>query len=165
MTTPMMLEEVIRLAKSGSADPSEIKTMLRELASMLTNAELTDKVEDLLRKLKQSKFLPLSDPGSAGRTPLVSAKDSFFIVDDRRTGDAFHGKVKLLDFPSNEFTLMQPLFAALRLESTYLSRHVTIETSVEDAVADSKLTEDMRRRSFAISWYVRIKSVMLSIRG
>ena len=35
-----------------------------------------------------------------------------------------------------------------------MTRHVQVETSVEDWTVDETLTYDMRKRSYAITWWV-----------
>ena len=156
MNTAMLLEELIRTASGNAPEPEEIKSILREAASMLSTEEVTDKVDGLLKDLKSIKFLPVADRVPPAAISLSLPRDLFLIVDDRRFGDAFCGKIRLLDFAANELSMMRPLFAALRLEASYLSRHVHIETTVENPTVDSKLTVDMRKRSFAISWSVHL---------
>lgn len=159
MNTAMLLEELIRMCDNEATNIDEVKSLLREIASMLSNEDPTDKVDELLRKLRDTKFLPLLDRTVAEvgyDNAFATPKEEFYIGDDQRFTDAFKGDVDLLDFSAAEMNSFRPIFTALRLENRYISRRVQFETSVEGQDVNDILTADLRLRCFAISWYVGI---------
>nr|POE79410.1 heat shock protein 75 kda, mitochondrial [Quercus suber] len=157
MDTAMLLEELVHVCDSKATNKDEVKSLLREIASMLANEDPTDKVHALLGGLRDTRFLPLLDRTVADDghdAAFVTPKDSFYIGDEQRFSDAFKDTVDLLDFSAVETISFRPIFAALRLENRYISHRVHYQTSVEGQDVDDHLTDDLRRRCFEISWYV-----------
>lgn len=153
MDTAMMLQELLKAANLQKV--SEIKEIMCAVGSMLYSEEDLNKFKSSFRELKTCEFLPILNTN--GGWSLEAPKrptEEFLIIDHERYGAAFKDKVRFLDFSHDELTSLHPLFKALDLESRYLSGLVETKTTVGKSKKSENLSNDLRQRAFAISWYV-----------
>ena len=81
--------------------------------------------------------------------------EEFFINDHLRYGEIFEEKVDIVDFTCAELPSLHGLFLRLNIQRRYLSLHVQeIDTEVEDGTLNEVLSARIKRRAYALSWYV-----------
>ena len=145
-TLEIHIEELQILCNNATDVPVEqIKGLLKEI-------NLWQPVENNVQELRDKKILPAKT--KHGRKILMSPMDTFAIVDRQKYGDIFTKKVATLDFTLEEIRSIKTFLSALGLDNRYVS-HLANETSkVEDAMEGVILSEDFRRRAYALVRYV-----------
>ena len=145
-TLELYVEELQNLCNNAIDVPFEqIKGLIREIS-------LWKPVENDVQELKDNDILPAND--KHGHKVLLSPMDTFAIIDRQKYGDIFAEKVATLDFTLDEIRSIKPFLSALGLDDRYTS-HLANETSgVGDAIEDMTLSEDFRRRAYALVRYV-----------
>jgi len=145
-TLEIHIEELQILCDNATDVPFEqIKGLIREI-------NLWNPVKNNVQELRGKKILPVNDIN--GHKSLMRPKDTFAIVDRQKYGDIFTGQVATLDFALGEVRSIKTFLSALGLDNRYMS-HLANETSkVGDAVEEPTLSEDFRRRAYALVRYV-----------
>lgn len=145
-TLEIHVEELLSLCNNATNIPFEqIKGLIREI-------DLWKPVDNNVQELKDKHVLPVND--KHGRKKLMTPNDTFAIVDRQKYGDIFTRKVASLDFALEEVRSIKTFLSALGLNNRYMS-HLANETSeVGDAVEEVTLSEDFRRRAYALVRYV-----------
>jgi hypothetical protein len=123
------------------------KNLLWSLAALLTaENELRPSFGD---KATLCRVFPVNLPD--GRTQLLTALDSFAIVDRQHYALYLKDKIKVLDFSMDEVRNLKPFIKWAGLTERYLSRLVVERTVVEDDLCamDKPLTRDLVRKAGA----------------
>ncbi|KAL9617650.1 MAG: hypothetical protein Q9160_007567 [Pyrenula sp. 1 TL-2023] len=156
MTLDVLMRELKVASNSAASNrnpQNERITRVKNLMLALGRALATSSNEEIttenVQDLKDTAFIPVQEAGNGGQ--LVRVTQKFFINDHERFGNAFLGKVKMVDFSFADMTSLQPLFRLLRIEHRYLSSHVELETVVNSSIENDDLTAHLRRRSYALS--------------
>ena len=145
-TLEIHIEELQILCNNATEIPFEqIKGLIREIS-------LWKPVENNVQELRDKKILPANS--KHGRKILMSPMDTFTIVDRRKYGEIFTGKVAILDFALEEIRSIKTFLSALGLDDRYMSRLANETSEAEDAVEEVTLSEDFRRRAYALVRYV-----------
>lgn len=139
---------VSALIQKASHHPNK-QSVLQEMRNICA-LNPTPKV--LWKNLSNCKCFPVRKP--LGEVLWASCLDSFFIVDRADYGNLFRDRIAMLDFTLEEAHSVKPIFLGLKLESKFLSNSVVENTRVEDGVYNSALTNDLRRKAYAIARYV-----------
>lgn len=84
-----------------------------------------------------------------GQITRTNSAASFAIVDRLEYGNAFMGKISMLDYTIKEVNACKALFHSLGMKKKYLSELVDEITSVDDGVICTKLTESFRMKAYA----------------
>lgn len=103
---------------------------------------------DALRKLDDCRCFPVKTV--LGSIEWVNQSADFAIIDRRDYGELFSGKLKILDLSLEEVHSIKSLLDGMGLEGRYLSNTVRQTTAAEDGSLNQGLTEDLRRKSYAI---------------
>ncbi|KAF2808268.1 uncharacterized protein BDZ99DRAFT_50741 [Mytilinidion resinicola] len=123
----------------------------RSIMQEMLNICAFDVTPQAVEKLSDCKCLPVKLP--SGEIQWLHRSGTFAIVDRRDYGQIFTGRIKVLDFSLEEVHSLRPLLFTLGLGGQYLSKAVREETTVEGGSIDEHLTEDLRRKSYAICRY------------
>jgi hypothetical protein len=113
---------------------------------------LNPKPGDLWAKLSSSKCFQVRKP--SGEVEWLSCSGAFAVVDRTDYGTIFRDKIATLDFSLEEVHSIKAFLQGLKLEPKYLSNAVKEETRVEGGVFNAELTNDLRRKAYAIARYV-----------
>ena len=147
----MLIEEILILELLPEPlDVSEVKSITMAAGEMLGQGPNVQISKESLRSLKITNFLPVRSLD--GSLSLARSDAEFFINDHDRFAAAFKNKLKFLDFGCDELISLHPLFECLKLNQRYLSINVQSETRVGRSTENRPLTEDFRRRSYALCW-------------
>jgi len=98
--------------------------------------------------LSDCECFPVAMP--SGNLEWVNSKEDFAIIDRREYGEMFFAKIKILDFSLEELHSMKPFLLGLRLDDLFMSGRVEEQTKVEGGFVDERLTNDLRRKAYAI---------------
>lgn len=110
---------------------------------------LNPKPDDLWPKLSNCKCFPVRKPFN--EVEWSSCSGAFAIVDRTDYGTLFRGKIAILDFSREEVHSLKVFLQGLKLEPKHLSNAVSEETRVEGGVFNEELTNDLRRKAYAIA--------------
>lgn len=133
----------------GNAQFIRVKNLMIALGQALTTNSGDEIPMENLQDLRDTAFIPVQEAGKRGQLMRVTQK--FFINDHERYGNAFLGKIGMVDFSYADLTSLQALFYLLDVEDCYLSLHVELETVVNSSNENDDLTAHLRRRSYALS--------------
>jgi hypothetical protein len=136
---------IASLIEKSSGSPDK-ETILQE---MLNICALNPKVEILKAKLMDCRCFPVRN--LSGEIEWLESTKRFAIVDRADYAGMFRDKVNTLEFTLEEVHSVKVLLLGLDLEKKYLSNAATEETEVEEAMADSLLTADLRSKAYAIT--------------
>ena len=89
-----------------------------------------------------------------GEVEWLSCSGAFAVVDRIDYGNLFRDKIATLDFSLEDVHSLKVFLQGLKLEQKYLSNAVSEETRVEGGVFNAELTDDLRRKAYAIARYV-----------
>jgi hypothetical protein len=129
-----------------SPDKQSLQQEMRNICA------LNPKPDDLWPKLSNCKCFQVRKP--SGELKWSSCSDAFAVVDRTDYGDLFRDKIPTLDFSLEEVHSLKVFLQCLNLEPKYLSNSVTEETRVDGGVFNTELTNDLRRKAYAIARYV-----------
>ena len=151
MDIKFLLQQLIRISTlRNGPDREEVKGIMMNAGQIIaTKSDLASVGEELLLRLSECCYLPVTRTTGNG---FVKKDANFFIVDHERFGNAFKGKVDLLDFTYEELTSLHPFFHTLDLGNRYLSAHVKSETEVKNSRGSQDLTDHFQQRAYALSW-------------
>jgi hypothetical protein len=113
---------------------------------------LNPKPDDLWPKLSDCKCFQVRK--LFGEVEWSSCSGAFAVVDRTDYGNLFRDKIATLDFSLEDVHSLKVFLQGLRLEQKYLSNAVSEETRVEGGVFNAELTDDLRRKAYAIARYV-----------
>ena len=148
LNADMLCRELTVASKPSRKNAQRIKELMVTLGQALST-DPSDKVSKAsLDALKKTSFFQVQTPK---RKEFTSITAPFYINDHERYGNAFNGKVNMLDFTFAELTSLHPLFVLLDSESRYLSKHVHTVTTVNSSMRSDELTSDLRQRAYALS--------------
>jgi hypothetical protein len=142
--TPSLAMHILSLVQKVQENP-EKQIVLQEIRNICA---LSPKSADLKIKLSDCKCLPVRR--SSGETEWLTPSGAFAIIDRREYGDLFRNEISTLDFSLEEVHSIQVFLHGLGLEGRYMSRAVKKETTVQGGQLDQRLTEDLRRKAYAI---------------
>lgn len=128
---------------SGSPDKDEILQEMRNICALSPDPGV------LHTKLRDCKCFPVKN--LSGHIEWLSSAHQYAIVDRDDYGRLFTGIVKILDLTLEEVHSVKPLLRGLDLEKNCLSNVVEEETRVETSRVNNVLTEDIRRKAYAIA--------------
>jgi len=129
-----------------STDSPDKEMILQE---MLNICALNPNAETLQAKLKDCRCFPVHM--LSGEIEWLDSTKRFAIVDRVDYAAMFRDKVNTLEFTLEEVHSVKVLLLGLNLEKEYISNAATEETEVEEAMADSLLTADLRSKAYAIT--------------
>jgi len=142
---PNLAMHIASLIEKSSDSPDK-ETILQE---MLNICALNPNVETLKAKLMDCRCFPVRK--LSGEIEWLDSTKRFAIVDRADYAGMFRDKVNTLEFTLEEVHSVKVLLLGLSLEKKYLSNAATEETEVEEAMADSLLTADLRSKAYAIT--------------
>lgn len=117
---------------------------------MVLTSDMGPNEMDLVR-LRSTAFLPVV---VLGKEPiLVKPNFDFSIVDRNEYGEAFDGKIALIQLSPTEVHNSSKLLLALGLQGQFMSKAVEEVTKVEDGVQNFLLSQELRRKAYALYRY------------
>ena len=116
-----------------------------------------------LEELSACKCLPVKL--RSGTIDWQDRSGEFAIIDRREYGELFSGRVNFLDLSLEEVHSLRSLLVGLGLEDRYTSKAVKETTAVQGGLVNERLTNDLRRKAYAICRYVSqyMKKIELTI--
>jgi hypothetical protein len=135
---------ILALQKRALENP-EKESILREMKNICA---LNPSADVLQTKLSDCKFLPVRR--SSGEIEWMASTSDFAVVDRREYRDIFRNKIDMLDLSLEEVHSLNLFLNCLGLEGRYMSRVVEEETMVRDGQPNDQLTNDLRRKAYAI---------------
>jgi hypothetical protein len=129
-----------------SPDKQSVQQEMRNICA------LNPKPDDLWPRLSNCKCFKVRKP--FGEVEWLSCSDEFAVVDRTDYGNLFRDKIAILDFSLEEVHSLKVFLQGLKLDPKYLSNAVIEETRVEGGVFNAELTNDLRRKAYAIARYV-----------
>jgi hypothetical protein len=141
---PNLEMHIQALTLKASQNPKQ-KEIVQE---MMNICAFNPKADYVREKLADCKCFPVKNPNN--QIQWRSAAGSFAIFDRQDYGKLFSGKISMLDFSREDVHSTEPILLALGLGGRYLSRAVSESTQVQDGNLDSQLTNDLRRKAYAI---------------
>jgi hypothetical protein len=129
-----------------SPDKQSVQQEMRNICA------LNPKPDDLWPKLSTCECFPVRKP--SGEVEWLSCSGAFAVVDRIDYGNLFRDKIATLDFSLEDVHCLKVFIHGLKLEPKYLSNAVTEETRVEGGILNAELTNDLRRKAYAIARYV-----------
>lgn len=139
------LEMHIRALIQKASDNPDKEKILQEIRNICA---LNPTPEALWTKLSDCVCLPVRHP--SGEVKWFSCADAFAVVDRCEYGKMFRDKIMTLDFSLEEVHFLEKFLLGLRLEARFLSKAVTEETRVQDGLLHQELTNDLRKKAYAI---------------
>jgi hypothetical protein len=139
------LEMHIRALIQKASDNPDKESILQEMRNVCA---LNPTPEALGTKLSDCDCFPVKHP--SGEIEWLSCADTFVVVDRQEYGNMFRDEIATLDFSLEEVHSVKKFLLCLRLEPRFLSNAVTEETRVRDGLLHQELTNDLRRKSYAI---------------
>lgn len=136
------VEQLTILAEEQPPNIEKIKTAIENINYF--NPEHTD-----LDSIRGLDFLPVKS--TTGETELSNIVNTFYIVDRKEYGDAFEGKVPILDFSLEDIRRLRCFLEALGLVDKYMSSAVVETTTVQQPASEPSvsLTREFRGKSKA----------------
>ncbi|KAF2187478.1 hypothetical protein K469DRAFT_749209 [Zopfia rhizophila CBS 207.26] len=147
ITTPKLDTHIQGLIEVANSYPSAetIKRMIRNICHF-------NPTREQLNGLLDCKCFPVTL--SNGALDWMDSKGNFAIVDRREYGRLFAGKVNLLEFSLEEVHFSETFLRGLNLQKQYMSCLADAKTTATNSVFDERLTEDLRRKAYAICRYI-----------
>jgi hypothetical protein len=148
----ILTKELIQKA-TATAEPdiTEMKKVIMVIGSMFNQDTTNEEYKGLLSHLQNVNFVPVRN-GDA-EAELHSIASDFAIVDHTRYAEAFRDCAAFLDFDIEEVRVLHPLLMLFGLEQRLLSRAVKEDALYNGVnIKNEALTEDLRRRSYALCW-------------
>ena len=131
------------LKRKASNDPDK-----RDIFQAVLNICAFNPTPETLEKLSDCKCLPVKL--KSGIRQWCDRSGRFAIVDRREYERSFAGKIDVLDFSMEETHAIKPFLLGLGLEERYMSKAVKEETKALDGSIDQRLTQDLRKKAYAI---------------
>jgi len=103
-----------------------------------------------LKRLADCKCFPVKLPLPSNSIEWHNRLDDFAIIDRREYGEQFGGKIRMLDLSLEKVHSIRGFLDGMDLERKYLSNAVTRKTSAEHGSLHRLLTEDLRKKAYAI---------------
>jgi hypothetical protein len=135
----------IKALKQRAAETPDRAAIMREMVNICA----LDPAAGALDTLSECKCLPVKR--TSGEVDWVACSEDFAIIDRLEYGDIFRGKVDVLDFSLEEVHRISQFLFGLKLQGRYMSRRVEEKTGVEGGTLNRRLTEDLRKKAYAIS--------------
>ncbi|KAI9657880.1 MAG: hypothetical protein M1831_004116 [Alyxoria varia] len=139
----------------SSGHYSSIKQIMLQLALMIGRREVEGdaEFEEELQKLKQTSCMIFPVLDAEGYLSVQAQHEPFFVNDHVRWGQKFANKVDMLDFSCEESNKLKWLLEKFDLQTRYLSAQVNQLSEPQAPALDQRITEDFRKRSYALSCY------------
>jgi len=134
----------INALEQKAANGPEKQGILQEMV----NIGAFNPTPDIFKKLDRCKCFPVKS--NSGTVNWVDRSRDFVIVDRRELGELFKGKLNMLDLTLEEVHCVRSFLDGMRLQDQYLSNAVQPRTSAEGGSFNQALTDDLRRKSYAI---------------
>ena len=132
------------LVQKASRNP-DTEQILQEMRNICA---LNPAQGDLWTDLSDCACFPVRHP--SGEIRWLSYANDFAVVDRSEYGNMFRNKIMTLNFSLEEVHSLKRFLLELDMGSKFLSKAVVEETRVQDGVLDEELTNDFRRKSYAI---------------
>jgi hypothetical protein len=145
--TPNLAMHIHALQQKAQENP-EKRSIMREMLNICA----LNPTAELLKRLSDCKCLPIKR--GSREIEWSDCSEEFAIIDRRDYGAIFDNKIKMLDFSLEEVHQLNNFLLALGLEHRYTSKIVKEETNVEGGTIKQRLTDDLRKKAYAISRYV-----------
>jgi hypothetical protein len=145
---PDLLMHIIALEQkvTDSLDKPDQGTVFEEMM----NISALNPTPDALKRLGDCKCFPVRMPLPSNSIEWHNRLDDFAIIDRRNYGEQFSGKIRMLNLSLEEVHSIRGFLDAMDLEKKYLSNAVTRKTSAEDGSLHRPLTENLRKKAYAI---------------
>ena len=138
---PMLVKEVLAVAKQKIPQIQAIKDLFKELNSFRPCAPALD-------RLKEAPVIPVK--GTDGVVRLLKATDAFAIVDRVHYMDMFANKIPVMDYSREETHRLESFILALGLEGRYISQLVQELSMVNGAFNHGALSDRLKRKAYSI---------------
>jgi len=134
---------VSALVKKVAEEPDKI-AVFQEMLNICTLNPTPESLQDL----KGCSCLPVRT--QSGTIEWCNPSAHFAILDRREYEAVFEGKIRILDFTLEEVHSIRPFLISFGLSTRFLSSAVEEKTTARDNEFDTKLTNDMRKKAYAI---------------
>jgi hypothetical protein len=145
-----LIDEVRKMAEASEPQIAKLRPCLVDIGMMLAGGAIDPSVASSLDALKQTKFLPRRSV--KGLSSLVKVTDDFAIPDHSSYSQALAKRGILLDFDLHETQTLHSLFKYMDITDRYLSSFVKRTSSIGVTVKDTKLSEQLRSKAYALYW-------------
>ena len=154
VTATYLVQELVSLADVRDPDVDSLKATLLKLGSKIASHE-TANTHEFQRELQNFLnedygYLPVLD--KEGISVVRSKGDNFYINDHSHYAQKFTGQVDMLDFDFEECSKLHGLFEKVGLTDKYLGTVVVPSSEPIESSEASQMTEDLRKRAYALSW-------------
>ncbi|KAF2103412.1 hypothetical protein NA57DRAFT_31443 [Rhizodiscina lignyota] len=143
VTKPNLQMHINALEQKAANEP-EKQDILQEMLNICA----FNPTPDALKRLGNCECFPIKP--QLGNLAWVNGSSDFAIIDRREYGELFSGKLKILDLTLEEVHSIKDFLDAMQLEERYLSSAVKPKTSAEGGSLSRTLTDDLRKKSYAI---------------
>ncbi|KAF7958935.1 hypothetical protein EAE96_002461 [Botrytis aclada] len=144
---PNVEMHILALQKHALENPDK-EAILRELRNLCALLPTRNVLRD---KLSKCKCFPVYRPSQI--VEWMDSTGSFAIVDRKEHGDVFKNEINVLDFSLEEVHSVNKFLVEFGLEGRFTSRAVEEDTKIEDGLLNDALTNDLRRKAYAICRY------------
>lgn len=149
MDVNVLIQQLAALARIGGSNTDEVKRIMLGIGQILGSKPETKVQKAHMDTLKKTAFLPVR---SASGGEMLSVAESFCINDHERYGKIFGDRVRMLDFEYADLTSLHPFFERLELTDRYISRLVSVHTTVESPEFSEHFTNFVRSCAYVLSW-------------
>ena len=145
--SPATLRTLVEALKSLGESRSSVES----IKEMIKAINRKDPERQDLESLATCNVLPIRRHVSHGSITLGNLQETFAIIDNTKLSAIFQDHADLLDFSLEEVHELAPFLGGLGLQSKYLSRLYTTQTSCdENGTADERLTRKFTDRAYEI---------------
>ena len=140
----MHVQALYRLSQAGPT-PLQLKQAIKQVS--LFHPKPID-----VNELRMANIFPVILTG--GQINITNRNADFAIIDREEYGEAFRGKIIMLDFTLEEVRECQEFITACGIDKKRLSIKVEPRTDVNGGSLASRLTEEFQNKAYAIFRYV-----------
>ncbi|MCJ1310202.1 hypothetical protein MMC25_003863 [Agyrium rufum] len=133
--------QALRDVAQGQPAASELKKMIMAINSMNPTTEA-------LADLRGSNIFFVNT--STGLKRLMNSSSDFAIMDREEYGEAFAGKIDILDYSIEEVRACRKFLQAMELGSKHLSLSVEEKTTVQDGNMVQVLSQSFRNKAYGL---------------
>ena len=144
--------------------PATLPTLVKALCFLGEKRSPVESVKDMIKAINREgltpqdleslatyNVLPIRRHGLQGNINLGGLQQNFAIIDNTKLSAIFQDYVDLLDFSLEEVHELAPFLEGLGLQSKYLSRLCTTQTTCrEDGMIAGRLTQEFTDRAYGI---------------
>jgi hypothetical protein len=140
---PSLAMHVMALAQKSMENASK-DIVMQEMMNICA----LDPTAESLQKLSDCKCLPIRK--SDGTVVMMDRSAEFSILDRREYEEIFRHEINIMDFSLEQVHTLMPFLLAFGLQDRYISRQVKEETKVQGGFLHQGLTDDLRKKAYAI---------------